>query len=232
MIRIAIAEDSAEEQSRLRRYLARYQQENDCAFDIQVYANGAEIVQAYRPGIDILLLDIEMPVMDGMRTARILRERDRNVVIVFVTNLAQYAVQGYEVEALDFIVKPLDWNVFSFRMTRILSRLKRRQDATAHSMVIRTDDGLRRVEGGRLPLGILERVQPARTRVALAPGDVLAMVSDGVWEALGQEGIAGLLERDAEDLNALSERLLEAAVMATPEGMRDDMTVICLGVRE
>ena len=146
MIRIAIAEDSAEEQSRLRRYLARYQQENDCAFDIQVYANGAEIVQAYRPGIDILLLDIEMPVMDGMRTARILRERDRNVVIVFVTNLAQYAVQGYEVEALDFIVKPLDWNVFSFRMTRILSRLKRRQDATAHSVVIRTDDGLRRVE--------------------------------------------------------------------------------------
>ena len=147
MIRIAIAEDSAQERSRLERYLTRYGQENGCGFEIETYENGADIVSAYRPGIDILLLDIEMPVMDGMRTARVLREMDRNVIIVFVTNLAQYAVQGYEVEALDFIVKPLDWNVFSFRMTRILSRLKRRRDEAAHSVVIRLDDGgMRRVD--------------------------------------------------------------------------------------
>lgn len=146
MIKIAIAEDSAEERARLLRYLNRYEQENNCAFDIQFYENGAAFVNAYQPGIDILLLDIEMPVMDGMRTARIIRERDREVVIVFVTNLAQYAVQGYEVEALDFIVKPLDWNVFAFRMTRILNRLERRQSEAAHSIVIRSEEGgLRRV---------------------------------------------------------------------------------------
>lgn len=147
MIRIAVAEDSAAERERLSLYLRRYARENDCDFDIEFYENGAEIVSAYRPGIDILLLDIEMPVLDGMRTARILREKDRRVVIVFVTNLAQYAVQGYEVEALDFIVKPLEWSVFAFRMTRILSRLKRRQSEAAQSIAVRADDGsVRRID--------------------------------------------------------------------------------------
>lgn len=147
MIRIAIAEDTRSERERLLRYLARYEQENDCAFDIEVYENGADIVSAYHPGIDVLLLDIEMPVLDGMRTARILREKDRKVIIVFVTNLAQYAVQGYEVEALDFIVKPLDYNVFSFRMSRILSRLRKRQSDAATSVAVKSGDGsMRRID--------------------------------------------------------------------------------------
>ena len=147
MIRIAIAEDSEMERSKLLRYLKRYEQENGCAFEIEMYENGADIVSAYRPGIDILLLDIEMPVLDGMRTARIIREKDRKVVIVFVTNLAQYAVQGYEVEALDFIVKPLDWNVFSFRMTRILSRLERRRSEAGYSFAVKADSGgMQRIE--------------------------------------------------------------------------------------
>ena len=141
MVRIAIAEDSETERNRLVRYLNRYAQEYKQSFDIQVYENGADIVSSYQPGIDILLLDIEMPVLDGMRTARILREKDKKVIIVFVTNLAQYAVQGYEVEALDFIVKPLEWNVFAFRMTRILSRLKRRQTEESFSISIRGENG-------------------------------------------------------------------------------------------
>lgn len=141
MIRIAVAEDSEAERNRLLRYLNRYAQEYKQQFDIQLYENGADIVSAYQPGTNILLLDIEMPVLDGMRTARILREKDKKVIIVFVTNLAQYAVQGYEVEALDFIVKPLEWNVFAFRMTRILSRLKRRQTEEAFSISIRGENG-------------------------------------------------------------------------------------------
>ena len=146
MIRIAIAEDQETERDRLLRYLKRYQQENSCQFEIEVYENGADIVSAYRPGIDLLLLDIEMPVLDGMRTARILREKDRNVVIVFVTNLAQYAVQGYEVEAMDFIVKPLEWNVFSFRMNRILNRLNRRRSEAAYTLTVKAEGGMQRIE--------------------------------------------------------------------------------------
>lgn len=147
MIHIAIAEDSPGEREKFVRFLRRYAGEKGCEFDVQTYADGADVVSAYRPGIDILFLDIEMPVLDGMRAARILREKDRGVAIVFVTNLAQYAIQGYEVEAMDFIVKPLEWSVFSFRMDRILSRWRRRASAAAASVTLRTDGGaLRRIE--------------------------------------------------------------------------------------
>lgn len=147
MIRIAIAEDSREERERIVRFLNRYAREKGLEFEIEAYADGADVVSAYRPGIDMLLLDIEMPVLDGMRTARILREKDRNVIIIFVTNLAQYAIQGYEVEAMDFIVKPLEWGVFSFRMDRILSRFRRRKSAAAASVTLRADGGaLKRIE--------------------------------------------------------------------------------------
>ena len=95
--------------------------------------------------------------------------------------------------------------------------------------LIAQEGGLRRVQGGRLPLGILEHVQPARARALLAPGDVLAMLSDGVWEALGGDGVGGLLLAGETDMNILAERMLEAAQAAG--GARDDMTAICLRLR-
>ena len=141
MIRIAVAEDQETERERLLRYLKRYQHDRNCPFEVDIYADGAELISAYQSGVDILLLDIEMPVMDGMQTAKILREKDKKVVIVFITNLAQYAIQGYEVQALDFIVKPMNWDVFSFRMDRIISRLEKRQQDEARTISIKTDTG-------------------------------------------------------------------------------------------
>ena len=94
--------------------------------------------------------------------------------------------------------------------------------------IIAGDDGLRRVQGGRLPLGILERVQPARTRAMLAPGDTLVMLSDGIWEAVGPDGLGALLALGETDMDALAERILDAATLAAPPELRDDMTAICL----
>ena len=147
MIHIAVAEDEEEARERLTRYLKRYQNEKKREFEIDFYPNGADLIAAYQPGVDILLLDIEMPVMDGIQTAKILREKDKKVVIVFITNLAQYAIQGYDVQALDFIVKPMNWDVFSFRMDRIISRLEKRQQDAARSISVRTDSSaLRKID--------------------------------------------------------------------------------------
>ena len=64
------------------------------------------------PRLDILLLDIEMSEMDGMAAARRIRERDDKVVIVFITAAPQYAISGYEVRALSYLLKPLPWFAF------------------------------------------------------------------------------------------------------------------------
>lgn len=80
-----------------------------------------------------------MPEMDGMTAARRLRELDKTVTIIFVTNTARYAVQGYEVDALDYIVKPVDKYAFALKMQRALARVVRRKDA---NIVLKTNDGL------------------------------------------------------------------------------------------
>ena len=89
---------------------------------------------------------------------------------------------------------------------------------------------IQRVEGGRLPLGILDRVTPAASRVRLMAGDVVLLASDGVMDAVEPAALEALLADPGEDMNALSERILALAQSA--EGSRDDMTAVCVRLRE
>ena len=70
-----------------------------------------------------MLMDIEMPGMNGLEVAKKLRSMDNTVVIMFVTRMAKLAVKGYEVDALDFIIKPVDRYAFMLKMSRALSRV-------------------------------------------------------------------------------------------------------------
>lgn len=75
-------------------------------------------------------MDIELPDGDGMEVVRRLREKDKDVIVIFVTNMSQYAVKGYEVRAFDFIVKPVSYGNFSVKLTGALEcfRQKRGKD--------------------------------------------------------------------------------------------------------
>ena len=100
--------------------------------------------------------------------------------------------------------------------------------AACPTFIARGGEALR-VEGGRLPLGILERVRPEPVRTRLMPGDAVLMVSDGVADAAGAEALeALLLESPGEDPARLAERVLDLAGAACEGGRRDDMTAVCL----
>ena len=129
MIRVLIAEDDPRCAIQLRQFLDSYSQETCRTFRITHYDNGEDLVERYQPEFDLLLLDVDMPFMDGMTAAGHIRRLDPEVVIVFVTNLAQYAIQGYSVNALDYILKPLNYFSFSQRLTRALRYVKKREDA-------------------------------------------------------------------------------------------------------
>ena len=127
MLRVAIVEDEAECREVLRDMISRYAEEQQTQIRVQEFSDGSELVDNYKPDYDILLLDIEMPHLDGMKAAEKIRETDQDVVIVFITNMAQYAIKGYEVNALDFIIKPVNYSTFSMRFTRAIGRVKNRE---------------------------------------------------------------------------------------------------------
>ena len=128
-LRIAVVEDEAEAANLLSQCLLRYGREGDHVFQISPFSDAAIFLQEYSPQLyDLIFMDIRMPGLDGMTAAEKLRQIDPLVPLVFVTSLVQFAVKGYEVDALDFIVKPIRYSSFKMKMKRILLSLERHQE--------------------------------------------------------------------------------------------------------
>ena len=120
LFRVCIVEDSAAAREKLRAFLAVYEEEHDCRFSVSEFADPLDFLEKFRNNFDFIFLDIDLPYMDGMEIARRIRATDKQAIVIFVTNMVQYAVKGYEVEALDFIVKPVRYPSFEMKMRRIL----------------------------------------------------------------------------------------------------------------
>lgn len=127
LLHIAIAEDDPDYAQKLQEYLEQYSQEKGEPIDITFFTDGDEIVEGYQAKYDLLLLDVEMPLLDGMTAAEEIRKRDSEVVIIFITNMPQYAIKGYAVDALDYVLKPVSYFAFTQRLERAVARMKRRE---------------------------------------------------------------------------------------------------------
>lgn len=123
-IYVAIIEDEAAAAQELANALAQYGQENGAEFTVSHFEDASKFLWAYEPVYDLVFMDIRMPVLDGMTAAQRLREVDPLVPLVFVTSMVQFAVKGYEVDALDFIVKPVQYPAFRMKMHRIMKALE------------------------------------------------------------------------------------------------------------
>jgi two-component system, LytTR family, response regulator AlgR len=152
-IKVVIVDDEQPARSRLRELL------QDCRAELPHVvageaANGVEGLQIVtESGADVVLVDIHMPEMSGIEFARHLQVLERPPAVIFVTAHDQYAVEAFEVNALDYLTKPV-------RAARLLAALKKA------------------ASGARLTRGVLESIDPAprrhfsvaeRGRVTLVP---------------------------------------------------------------
>ena len=141
-IHIAIVEDELLFVKQLQEYIRRYEKESGRQIKITTFADGEDITEDYRAEYDIILMDIQMRFMDGMTAAEKIRQMDQEVIIMFITNMIQYAVRGYEVDAMDYVVKPVEYFAFSQKLNKAIGRMKKTDRAFVS---VPTEDGLQKL---------------------------------------------------------------------------------------
>ncbi|MBQ6522025.1 MAG: response regulator transcription factor [Atopobiaceae bacterium] len=147
MYRILIVEDEDAAATLLQQAISRYGEDHGEHFQTMRLSSAIELDEHVSAACDLIFLDIETPGQNGMDAAFDLRRSDTSIPIVFVTNLAQYAVHGYAVNALDFIVKPFTYEDFSLRMDRAMQVVRQKARRT---LTVRSRDGLRMFDASSL----------------------------------------------------------------------------------
>lgn len=142
MIRVAIVEDEEAVREQLLGYVQRYTRQYGTTFEVRTFSDGVEILEGYRPVFDLILLDVEMKHLDGMATAERIRQMDADVILIFITNMAQYAIRGYSVGALDYVLKPVPYFAFSQQLLKAVTRLEKR---AKRYLTVPVEGGLRRL---------------------------------------------------------------------------------------
>lgn len=146
-VKIAVVEDEDACADQLTAYIEQFGREKSLQVPVTRFRDGDEIAEHYRGGFDIILMDIQMEFMDGMTAAMKIRESDRDVVIMFITNRTDYALQGYQVDALDYVVKPVTYFALSAKLERAIGRIP---DRRTRSVVLQLPGGIRRLDTARI----------------------------------------------------------------------------------
>ena len=179
MIRAGIAEDVAFERETLEKHLHRFATERCEEITCETYENGEALLRTFTPGrYDLLLLDVSMPRVDGMTAARRIRRQDERVVILFITSMVQCAVQGYSVDALDFLVKPVSYTGLRLRLDRALSRIGQNH---SQRIQIRCEGGLRSIS-----ISDIRYVETCRHRIVIHTADE-ALLTDRTMKQIESE---------------------------------------------
>lgn len=109
MLRVAIVDDDAKFQKQPKEFITRFFQYDAGQFCVRCYCDGVTFLSEYQGDFDIVIIDIMMPMMNGIEVAHKIREQDKNVLVMFITGTADFAIRGYEVSAVDYILKPLSY---------------------------------------------------------------------------------------------------------------------------
>ena len=136
MRKIVVCDDEAYIREQLCAYLSRVEQALKQQFSIAACASGEDLLTMVSDA-DIVLLDIQMGGLSGMRAAHILRQRHQDICIIFITSMVEYALEGYQVHAFGFLKKPIRYGTFLQQMQDALNMLTAR-----HGTILTLQNGV------------------------------------------------------------------------------------------
>ena len=140
-MKIALIDDEREVTDKLTECLERFEVNHSVRFTIKSFHSPSEFLLC-NESFDLICLDIKMPEMDGIELAHRIRERDEDVIIIFITNLAQYALRGYEVHAFDFFVKPITFSELEAKMKKVIKAVNSESNKC---IIVKTNEGIVRI---------------------------------------------------------------------------------------
>lgn len=121
MINVVIVEDNHLDEIKLREALQKYGQDHKQDFSITSFSSGLDFLSKYKLDADLIFMDIQLKDIDGMECSSRLRKIDSRAILVFVTNMPQFAIQGYAYDAKDYLLKPVKYSSFNLKMDRIIN---------------------------------------------------------------------------------------------------------------
>ena len=110
LVNIVICENDKNDQEFVGSKVVDILDDLNIEYEIKVYNSGDDLLEGYDKYTDIILLDIQMDGLDGMETAREIRKVDDKVEIIFITSFVEYALEGYEVKAYRYLLKPVKYD--------------------------------------------------------------------------------------------------------------------------
>ena len=141
-INVAIVDDSQADLEHCLSLLKRFEKESDTQISADSFSRGGSFLEKFKGQYDIIFLDVNLDAFNGIEIAKKIRLSDSKVIIIFVTNLARYATEGYMVDALDYVLKPLQYGSFFLKMSKAVSLI---QNRASESLVVSTKSGFKKI---------------------------------------------------------------------------------------
>lgn len=131
MITIAIVDDDKSFRDMINGYINQFFAAKDIEYKTILFSSGEEFLASLNNEIyDVVFMDVQMNGINGIDTSKKLREIDDNIIIIFFTNYSQYAIKGYEVNATDFVVKPVNYDFFVLKMESIYQKISTKKKSS------------------------------------------------------------------------------------------------------
>ena len=142
MLKFAIVDDKDGDAALLKNSIAAFSTPDE-PIAVDVYKGGLALLDNAKKGYDAVFLDIDMPAMNGLEVGSVLRKNDKDIPLIFVTRYSSFAFYGYEVSALDFLVKPVKEKDVSRAIDKIKEKIE--HERNDKKLVVRIKHGYKAV---------------------------------------------------------------------------------------
>lgn len=142
-IRTAICDDELTDREVVSQYLTRWAKEHGHTITLSMFSSAESFLFNFEDNkaYDLLLLDVEMSEINGVELAGRIRRVNREVQIIFISGYSDYISEGYDVDALNYILKPVDYE----KLTKVLDKAAERIKTVERALFLETADGMVRV---------------------------------------------------------------------------------------